>query len=114
MKFSGQTPLIQAAISEEQRRFLNSLWIESIEEALSVCSATEDFQEALEEAGLKVLSESASALQLVTPERLSELQRARQGGGLGCLMEEQILEDFRSMGRLRSAHAKSSGCRLTD
>ncbi len=109
MKCWGQTPLMQAAISDDQLRLLRSLWIESIEEALAVSAAVGDSQEALENVGLKALAASPLALQAVTPERLSQVRSARQGGGLGCLVDEQALEDFRRMGRLRPMRATPSG-----
>jgi len=109
MRFQGQTPLTQAGISDEQRRLLESLWIESIEEAIAAGSATSGVDGVLEKTGLKALISSPDALQAITPARLSGIQAARQGGGLGCLVDEQVLEDFRRMGRLRPTRATPSG-----
>jgi len=109
MRFHGQTPLTQAAIPDEQRRLLRSLWIESIEEAIAASAAICNSHDALEKAGLKALASSPLALQAVSPERLSQVRAARQGGGLGCLVDEQALEDFRRMGRLRPMRATPSG-----
>jgi hypothetical protein len=96
-------------MSDDERRFLRSLWVESIEEAIAVGAACGDSEEALEKAGFKALTTLRIALQAIAPERLSEARRARQGGGLGCLVDEQVLADFRRMGRLRPARATPSG-----
>ena len=109
MKLRGQTPLTQARISDEQRRLLESLWIESIEEAIAASSATSHAKAVLESPGLKALALSSDALQAIAPARLSEIQAARQGGGLGCLVDEQALADFRRMGRLRPTRTAPSG-----
>lgn len=109
MIFKGQTPLSKADISEEQREFLRSLWIESIEEALAAGYASSGMEDSLEQSGLKELAASDSALQAIAPERLSELQRARQGGGLGCIMDEEVLDNFRRHGRLRPTRPTPTG-----
>jgi len=109
MKLQGQTPLAQAGIGDEQRRFLESLWIESVEEAVAAGSAAGGDTSALEDSGLKALISSPKALQAVSPARLSEIRAARQGGCLGCLVDEQALDDFRRMGRLRPTRATPSG-----
>jgi hypothetical protein len=109
MRLQGQTPLAQAGIGDEQRRLLESLWIESVEEAVAAGSAAGSDTSILENTGLKALISSPKALQAVSPGRLSEIQAARQGGGLGCLVDEQALEDFRRMGRLRPTRATPSG-----
>jgi len=109
MRFQRQTPLTQAGISDEQRRLLESLWIESVEEAIAAGSATSEADGVLEKTGLKALISSSDALKAIAPARLSEIQAARQGGGLGCLVDEQVLEDFRRMGRLRPTRATPSG-----
>jgi hypothetical protein len=109
MKLKGQNPLAQAGIGDEQRQLLRSLWIDSIEEAIAASAAVGDSHEALERAGLKTLAASPQALQAVSPERLSQVRVARQGGGLGCLVDEQVLEDFRRIGRLRPTRATPSG-----
>jgi len=109
MRLQGQTPLAQAGIGDEQRRLLESLWIESVEEAVAAGSAAGGDTSILENTGLKALISSPKALQVLSPTRLSEIQAARQGGGLGCLVDEQALEDFRRMGRLRPTRATPSG-----
>jgi len=109
MKLQGQTPLTKAFISDDQQQMLRSLWIESVEEAIAVSAALSDSEEALEKVGLKALAASPATLQAVASERLSQVRTARQGGGLGCLPDEQVLQDFRQMGRLRPARAAPSG-----
>ena len=108
MKLRGQTPLAQAGIGDELRRLLKSLWIETVEEAVAVGSAVDGDPSILENAGFKALI-SSKAIEAVSPTRLSEIQVARQGGGLGCLVDDQVLKDFRRMGRLRPTHATPSG-----
>ncbi|MCC5829238.1 MAG: C1 family peptidase [Phycisphaeraceae bacterium] len=109
MRFSGQTPLDQVGIGAEQRRLLRSLWIESIEEAVAIVAATGGGNDTVDDGGLRALVSSPKALQAVSPQRRSQIQSARQGGGLGCLVEPQILDDFRRMGRLRPNRAAPSG-----
>ncbi len=105
MRFQGQTPLPAVGISDEQRLLLKSLWIDSIEEAVAAGCAVGITEAVVEETGLKLLSSSPDVLRAIAPERLPEIRTARQGGGLGCLVDEQVLEDFHRMGRLRPSHA---------
>ena len=108
MRFQGQTPLTTAGISDRQRLLLKSFWIDSIEEAVAASYAVGAAEEILEKTGLKLLSSSPNILQSISPERLPEIRTARHGGGLGCLVEEQVLDDFHRMGRLRPTRAAPS------
>jgi len=109
VEFQGQTPLNASDISPEQRSLLQALWIESIEEAIAASCALATSDELLQKTGLKHLCASSTVLQAIAPNRLSEIQTARQGGGLGCLVEDQVLEDFYRMGRLRPMRATPTG-----
>lgn len=109
MKFVGQTPLTQAGLSDEHRLALESLWIESIEEALAVAAAANGNDSLLEKSGLKSVAMSQAVLDTLAPERLAAVRTAHQGGGLGCLVDETLLESYKSMGRLRPGRAAPSG-----
>lgn len=109
MKFNGQTPLARAGLSDGQLLLLQSLWIESIEEALAAAAAADGNGTALQKSGLNTLAVSPEVLGSVTAERLSAVRDVRRGGLLGCLVDEALLESYRTMGRLRPLRAAPSG-----
>jgi len=112
--FKDHTPLKAAKISDEQHLLLKSLWIESIEEAVAMGCALTAADEVLEKTGLKLLCSSTDILQTITPERLPDIQTARQGGGLGCLVEDHVMEDFHRLGQLRPTRATPTGAFETE
>lgn len=109
MIFPEQTPLSESDVTATQKTLLESLWIESIEEAVAAATALSDSNDILEKSGLDTVLRSERTLDTISPGRLAEVRSARQGGGLGCIVDEQILEDFRRMGRLRPESVTPSG-----
>lgn len=109
MKLPSRTPLTKAGLSASQTELLRSRWITSMDELLSVLAATNQGA-ALGAAGLPnagaLLSTAQSTL---SAERLNLVSKAQRGGGLGCFVDPQRLDDFKLQGRLRPAAARPQG-----
>lgn len=114
-RFPGQTPLTSAGVGQGQHEWLGSLWIESIEEAIAAYAALGSDEDLSDEVrGLKVFIESPSTLNAVSPERLGQIRSCRQGGVLGCLVDEQNIKEFERIGQMRPARAAPSGAFAPD
>jgi C1A family cysteine protease len=87
---------------------LRSLWVETVEEAIAMAAALPVHGQSEHAAALQVMSMGLTAAS-VPPERIAVLQQPQKGGGLGCLLDAQTLESFRSAGRLRSPRPLPSG-----
>lgn len=112
MNIRFQTPLSSVPLEKSLRDALSSLWITSVEELVAMVSAIER-QPQLQEGpvfGQGRLSSAINEVKAVLPsERLSVLSGARVGGSLGCLLDPQVLEDFRKHGRVRGVSARPKG-----
>jgi len=114
MTSNGRTSIDVLDLTAEQREFLRSMWIESVEEVVAVASASAADRTLLQETGFHALSTtSSSVLSTKAPDRLSSARSARPGGPLGCVLDERTIkeiqqrQEFRSKRRLKSASAES-------
>ena len=109
MKLTSQTPLTKAGLSPTQTDLLRSLWITSLDELLSVLAATNQGEAPAEAVLPNAGSVLSTARLTLSAERLILVSKARRGGGLGCFVDPQILDDFRLQGRIRPATARAQG-----
>ncbi|MEW6078710.1 MAG: C1 family peptidase [Thermodesulfobacteriota bacterium] len=108
MRIPGQTPLSSLAISPDQVRLLQSLWIESVEEAIALIAALSDKHQSSEAIALRALSTNNFAA-AVPSNRLALLRRPQRGGLLGCLLDPQMVDIYRAEGRLRPSRPLPAG-----
>jgi len=94
MTLPGQTPLTRVDISDDQLRFLRSVWIESVEEVLAIHSAAAQSNDLLEKSGLGALASSPGFLQAVAPGRPGLLRAARRGGRRGVGFSAALREVY--------------------
>ena len=104
MRFSGHTPLSRMPnekVSSQQQALLSSLWVESVEEFVSMMAAMEAAEEAADPTIISPLKQSETALVEGIPEEdLSPWRKASVGGGLGYRLEPEVLEMYRTQGRV--------------
>jgi hypothetical protein len=109
MNIRSQTSLSKLQMEQLTKDLLSSLWVTSIEELVAMQSAIEKQQQLLtnQALGKNGLISAVSAAKAVLPqERLSSFSNVRPGGFLGCLVEPQLLDDFKQHGRIRPVQAK--------
>ncbi len=103
MIISGQTSLDRAGVlpaaTLEQ---LRGLWIESVEELVSVAAALDAHQRGVLSGALggDVPDLPGLSSRFIDPRRLEGLTRAQPGGGLGCYVDPAVLRAFEESGEV--------------
>ena len=104
MRLSGHTPLCRLPaekVPPQQQALLSSLWVESVEEFMSMMAAMEAGDESANQIIISPLKQSVFVLSEGIPEEaLAPWRQAAAGGGLGCRIEPEALEMFRAQGRI--------------
>jgi len=103
MQIAGQTRLEQMdGLSAEARERLRSLWVESVEEYLSLMAASDAalLPGALRVEPSAIEASRQRAVASIAPARAQGLLRARPGGPLGCRVRPEMLALFKAQGRI--------------
>jgi hypothetical protein len=108
MKLPGQTPLASISLPQDQASLLRSLWVETAEEAIALAAAVSGNGQLGTSSALRDLSAGTLAAG-VPQERLAALRQPRKGGGLGCLLDPQAVDNYLRDGRLRAPRPLPSG-----
>lgn|GEM_PF-1433343 len=108
MKLPGRTPLSSTIIPQEHIAFLRSLWIETAEEAIALAAAVSENGQPASIVAIRALS-SGTLAAAVPHERLAILRQPHKGGGLGCVLDPQVLDTYRRDGRLWSPRRWPAG-----
>jgi len=112
MDIDSHTSLAKLSLDTCVRETLVSLWITSAEELISLTTAVKESAVLLK--GIDVeggnLSKTLSAARnALSRGQLDRLSIPKAGGSLGCVLDPQLLEDFKQYGRVRPLAAKPAG-----
>lgn len=106
MRLTGHTPLSKMSsekISVQQKTILSALWVESVEEFTAMMAAMEETENSADRSVLMTLKKSESSLlEGVPEEELAPWRQAYAAGSLGCLVDAEVLKNFRVHGRIGS------------
>ena len=108
MKLTAHTPLTSCPLGSTHESALARLWITSVEELISIKAAlaeTHGLLDDVDRSAGPIVSALSAVEAGIEPGRLEEITRARPGGSLGCLLDNQVMEAFRAYGRVRPARA---------
>ncbi len=116
MKIAGFTPLSAPGVgllSDVQKAVLEPLWVENVEEAVSLVSAAENA--GVNSEALMPIRAALAPFMLSLPEKELERWTGRmQAPALGCRVEPETFDAYRTMGRVTTGQAPfaQSGLRL--
>lgn len=106
------TPLSQLALPCDQQQLLESMWVTTVDELLSIWPTLDTSPDASEQ----VAAHCGSLGQAVTtakaklaPPRVLQLCQAAPARMLGCLVAPEVMERFRIYGRLRQTSVGPEG-----
>ncbi len=112
MKLSLHTPLDRTVSDASLVRQLATLWITSGEELIGLRAALESSRQTIagaEAIGSTISKAAASAQETLPKDRIDRVSVARPGGSLGCLLDADIVEDFKQHGTLRRSQTRPVG-----